>query len=46
MRTLCGLATFVRATNLPYSIVDEVAITRPVAEGLVDAVLEEGGSWH
>ena len=46
LRTLCGLATFVRAAKLPYSIVDEVEITGSVAEGLLDAVLEEGDSWH
>jgi glycerol-1-phosphate dehydrogenase [NAD(P)+] len=46
LRTLSGLATFVRAANLPYSIVDEVEITGPVAEGLLDAVLEAGEGWH
>ena len=46
LRTLCGLATFVRAANLPYSVVDEVEITGSVAEGLLDAALEEGDSWH
>jgi glycerol-1-phosphate dehydrogenase [NAD(P)+] len=43
LRTLSGLGPFVRAANLPYSVVDETEITRPVAEGLLDAVLEAGG---
>jgi glycerol-1-phosphate dehydrogenase [NAD(P)+] len=42
LEALTGLPAFVRAANLPYSIVDEVGLDRPTAERLLDAVHSGG----
>jgi glycerol-1-phosphate dehydrogenase [NAD(P)+] len=47
VRALSGLSNFVRAAGLPYSVIDEVEITRSTAAGLLSSALGGAGRrWH